>query len=220
MSASISIDTTEFNAALREYVKVSKRTLGEIINKRAFRLLMRAFELTPRADRSTVMNAFGLSVKGFKVNKKTGKIRTSYKLDDRRRAYDLLQGSRVARGLAPLSYAKAMGGALSLSVQRVNSIGTLAAGWVGAIRAISGKIRESAPKRQKVKPPGTAKPAQEGWNPSAEFAYNATEFKKSGIQLDPRLTPVLQQAFNDEAKDMMQYVAERMQKDADRFNAK
>lgn len=222
MKATLTVDTSQFQSALSEYVKWSKRTLPEILNKKAKEIAFKAYQETPRADRGEVMRELDLRVARQVTNRKTGKVRNVYELDDRRRIAGIMYVRAKATGKPLKSYAEYKAGALKYAAGRLTAIGTLAAGWIGAIRKLSAASKSGVGDVQwkRHKGVGTATPAVNGWNPVAEFAYNLTERKKEGIQIDPRCQTALQAAFDFEAGSMMDYVARKMQEKADTVNAK
>jgi hypothetical protein len=222
MKATFTIDQSQFQSGLKEYVKWSKRSLPEIINQKAKSIAIFAYQLTHRADRGELMNELSLRVAGQKTNKKTGKTRNVYDLDDRRRIAGIMYVRAKAAGKALNTYQEYKAGALKYSANRLTAIGTLAAGWIGAIRKLAAATQSGVGDVQwkRHKGIGTAKPAVNGWNPTTEFAYNLQERKPGGFQIDPRCQDALQAAFDREASSMMDYVAKKMQEGADRVNAK
>jgi hypothetical protein len=222
MNATLTIDTSQFQSALQEYVKWSKRSLPDIINRKAKSIAIFAYQLTPRADRGEVMKELDLRVAKQVTNRKTGKVRNVYALDDRRRIAGIMYVRAKASGKPLNTYAEYAAGSLKYAANRLTAIGTLAAGWIGAIRKLAAATQSGVGDVQwkRHKGIGTAKPAVNGWNPTAEFAYNLQERKPGGFQIDPRCEAALQQGFDREAASMMDYIAKKMQEKADTVNAK
>lgn len=222
MSATITIDMREFNAALSEYVKWSKRSLPDIINRKAAAVAYAAYKNTPRADPSVIQQELSLRVAGQRTNKKTGKTRNVYALDDRRAVAGIMYARDKAVGKTPRSYAEYKASALKYAANRVTAVGTLAAGWIGAVRKLikAANTQIGGMQWKKHKGFGNAVPAVNGWSPVATFSYNLLERKPGGAQIDPRCVDALQAAFNEEAKSTMEEVARRMQEQANRINAR
>jgi len=222
MKATLTIDTSQFQSALQEYVKWSTRALPEILNKKAKLIAGHAYHLTPKADRAAIMSEMGLFVSAQVTNRKTGKIRNKYDLNDRRIIAGLMY-VRAKRAGNPLNtYKEYKAGALKYAANRLTAIGTLASGWVDSIRKLAAAVSEGVGNVQwkPHKGNGTARPAVNGWNPTCEFSYNLTERKNGQLVIDPRCETALQMAFDAEAASMMSYIALKMQAKADTVNAK
>lgn len=222
MKATITVDQSQFQDALQQYVRFCKKTLPEIINGKARAIAFRAYGSTARADRGEVMRQLSLRVAKQVTNRKTGKVRNVYAAEDRRRIAGINYVRDKLSGKALKSYADYKAGSLKYAANRVSAIGTLASGWVGCIRILARAIKESSGQIQmkRVRGPGTATPAVNGWNPTAVFAYNLQERKPEGSTIDPRCQDALQAAFDAEAANTMEYVARKLQEGADRVNAK
>ena len=222
MKATLTIDQSQFQSALQEVVKWSKRELPDLLNRHGKFIALNAYEATPRADRGEVMKELDLRVAKQVTNRKTGKVRNVYALDNRRRIAGIMYVRAKAAGKALNTYQEYKAGALKYAANRLTAIGTLAAGWIGAVRKLAAASRTGVGNVQwkRHKGIGTAKPAVNGWNPTTEFAYNLQERKPGGFQIDPRCQDALQAAFDREASSMMDYVAKKMQEGADRVNAK
>lgn len=195
MAVKIDIDTREFNAALRDYVRHSSRSLAEIINKRAVNICFRAIRHTPAARKPTINR-------------------------------DLRQKSRVAskaplgailaqKGRNPGLYGDDMTAAVdTLKLKRHRSIGYIKSGWFGAIKDLQPHAKVfRRPPRVNVSnsPKGYARAAKPGINPTAEIIN----------QVEGAITvgrAALQRAMNEDALDMRDYVARKMQQDAKRYN--
>jgi hypothetical protein len=222
MKATLTVDTQQFQSALQDYVKWCKRGLPEILNKKAKLIAGHAYQFTPRADRNEIMRELGLFVASQSVSKKTGKVRNKYDLNDRRIIAGLMY-LRAKRAGNPLNtYAQYKAGALKYAANRLTAIGTLASGWVDAIRKLSAAVSEGVGNVQwkPHKGKGTAKPAVNGWNPTCEFSYNLTERKNGVLVIDPRCETALQMAFDEEAKSIRSYILLKMQAEANNINAK
>ena len=51
---SFKVNSREFDSALRQYVMVSRRTIPEIVNNKAFFIARRAVVKTPKADLAAI----------------------------------------------------------------------------------------------------------------------------------------------------------------------
>lgn len=201
MAVEITVDTREFNAALREYIKVSSRTLPEIVNKRAVNIAFRAIRHTPRATKSRIKR--DLKQKS-RTNPKAplGPVLVNYN-----------RGRAGKKGL----YGPDMVDAVDqLQLGREKSAGFIKSGWIGAVQDLAphAKVFRRPPRiTVKGKPKGYGKPARQGLNPTAEIVNQVAGAVKVG-------SAALQRAINEDAADMRNYVAKRMQQDANRYNAR
>ena len=118
MAVNVTIDTKEFNAALREYIKVSRRTLPEIVNKRAVNIAFKAIRYTPKARKSRINR--DLKAKS-RTNPKAplGAILVNYN-----------RGQKGEKGL----YGSKMVSAIEdMKLGRHKSAGFIKSGWLGAV---------------------------------------------------------------------------------------
>lgn len=201
MAVEITVDAREFNAALKEYIKVSKRSLTEIVNKRAVNIAFKSIRYTPKATQSRIKR--DLKQKS-RTNPKApvGAILVNYK-----------RGQAGKKGL----YGSEMADAVeNLRLGRERSSGFIKSGWIGAVQDLAphAKVFRRPPRIVvKGRPKGYGRPARQGINPTAEIVNQVAGAVKVGAS-------ALQRAMNEDAIDMRTYVAKKMQQDADRFNAR
>jgi hypothetical protein len=197
MAVELNIDTREFNAALRQYIKVSSRTLPEIVNKRAVNIAFKSIRHTPKA--------------------KKARIKRDLKVKSRTNPKAPLAAILVNAGRNPGLYGDDMKQAVEeLKERRAKSIGFIKSGWLGAVNDLQphAKVFRRTPRvNVKGKPKGFGRPARKGLNPTAEIVNQVAGAVKVG-------SSALQRAMNDDADDMRTFTAKRMQKDANKFNAR
>ena len=215
----ITVDTSEFTRALREYAATSQRTLAEILNRKAYWIAWKAFRYSPRADRQKIVD---LGVREYHKTGKRGKelkaITRDYTADNLRAVYvgllrkrNLLyeQGTQINAETIKEHFSRRLGG-----------IGYLASGWVRAIRKLSKHIGQPANVDVAGKAKGYAKLAQEGAFPVVEFA-NLAEAKFGFAPGTPaRMLAAFKRAFDEETQTMHDQAIRRMQLDADKVNAR
>jgi len=229
-STQVKWDQSVFNRTLDEYRKVSKRTLQQIINTKAFYVARKAIWFTRKADSNRIKGQLGQFVSVRYTNKK-GKTAT-------RRKLALVQGRTVNAPLAALIVNKRRGAAglpglygskMTKAVRemlgaRLRSVAFLTAGWLPAVRKLApfatdkSKAPNDPAAKQIGRPKGDARAAPEGFNPIAEIVNNATTRNDEKGALRLYGGPGLQRAFSDEAASMRQYIEDKMRKDAERFN--
>ena len=77
MTPTVSIDTTEFQSAIRQMLAKTSRTLPQFLNARMFYLLLRMFAALdpkdPQAERNRIRNYLNEPVGERRFDKRTGK---------------------------------------------------------------------------------------------------------------------------------------------------
>lgn len=77
MTPTVSVDTSRFQAAWREYIPKTRRSLAEAVNARTFYLMLRLYCLlppkSPQAARNKILDYFNRPVGAARFDKKTGK---------------------------------------------------------------------------------------------------------------------------------------------------
>lgn len=210
MTPTVTVEIAAFNAQLREYVRRTQHTLAYAINKKMLFILRRARELTPVANRPQIQQVFNVT-QTERIGKKTGKLRrTTDYTGLNSSAYALLFWKRKQKGLSPfqLPAAEREAAAKKLVAGRLRAIGSLKSGWNAALMGFSRAARFPAKTEgPRVKQRGSARIAQEGWNPEAVATYSVTEQKDTGEKLiDPRVETAVAQAFREETASMKEYL--------------
>ena len=224
---SMRVDMREFQAALRDYIRVSKRTLSDILNRKLFSILLKAYTYTPKATREQI--EADLNVVAYRVSRsrKTGKMKRRNAIFGTAtlvyRIINAARGRAKKKGFYGAQMAKA---ARKLIGRRLSGIGALRMGWVGAIKKMENIVKQTAAIVQgpRVRQRGTAMPAREGWSPKALASYNLNVRKgPKGArtpQIDKRVELALSRAFAYETQSMREYIARKMQPVTNRFNAR
>lgn len=224
-NVTLTIDTRQMQAALAQYLESSRHSAAFVINRKLFHIARRAYDLTPVAKRQHILETFNVTQRErvVKKGKRAGRIRrvTSY-AGLNRSAFRIMNWKRRKKNLPTLSGAEALRAAKAMVASRLRAVGSLKSGWIGGILKLRRILAESFVPltRHRLNRPGDASIARKGPNPTAEIAYRLVIRKKSGEQIDPRVVGALQQAFNAEAADTLRHLAERLQADANKVNAK
>ena len=223
------VDTREFSAALREYKKVSRSTLADILNRKACFVLRKAIELTPKAIRSVIENIFNVIGSRLSRSKATGKFKKAGNLYGKSHlAIDIVQAKRFRKGQPPLTQKEASAEGRKLIANRLRGIGSLRAGWSRSYRTFLSATKEAgaALGLPRVKRPGQAKIARPTTDPEAIFEYDlVTATHHAGgssgpKEIDPRVASALQEAINIETAGMKEEIARRLGEAARPFNAR
>ena len=221
---SLTIDTSRMDAALAQYLAKSRHSVAFVINRKLFHIAKRAYEDTPVAKRSRILETFNVTQRErtVKKGKRAGSIRrvTNY-AGLNRSAFAIMNWKRRKVGKAALHGAEALNAAKRMVASRLRAVGSLKSGWVGGIVKLKRQLQEAFTPdfKNRLNNPGDATTAHAG-SPMAEIAYRLAIKKKSGEQIDPRVVAALQKAFDAEAADTLAHLANELQKEADKVNAK
>ncbi len=221
---SASLDMTQFQAALNSYLPKVKESLAETLNKKLFYIARGASRLTPVSQR--VEHDLGIIAYTSTRSRKTGKTKKGkavFNISTGSRFAAIINARRAKAGLPGVPKSEIGEKVRKLIAARLRSKGTEKAGWLGAIRKLGRAVGESSfsPDRVSVTHKSIATIAQESWNPSADLTYQVISTDTNWRQyIDAKTEAALQTAFNDEARSMLDFLAKRMQKDADKINAK
>lgn len=145
MQPTFKLDTTEFHAAMLEYVATSSRELSQIITSRLFFVLTRAFLLlrpaSPQAERQRIRNYLREPLGDInKVSRKTGKKLATTRL--LRRVHLITQAKNKKAGNKGL-YGEEMKKASAAVLRRsIASVGYLAAPVAKAIKQVNGHFSQ------------------------------------------------------------------------------
>ena len=235
-------DQRKFDAALREYVNVSSKTLQVIINTKAYYIARQALWFTARADSNSVRTTPGGIITVQRLTKK-GNLRKKRKLNlmfseradraDVPLAVLLLQarwrkaGMRsVYFGVSHASGVRAMERAIKgLITSRNRSLGFIKSGWLPAIQILAplsdkqGEPPLDTSAKRVGQSKGTATPAQPGFDLRAEIVNMASAIRDKRGALIKYGSQGLDVAFRDETASMWEYIERKMKPDAAAFNA-
>lgn len=217
-----SLDTTQFDAALKEYMRESEHTLSEILNKQMYWICKRAWDLTPKASKERIMQLLG-ATSTVKIGPRSGKARTKYTYAPTSYAVNLVQFKRWKKGLPALTQAEAKSAAPKLISRAIGAVGTLQNGWKRAIGIFGQVIMQGLGMVQggpRVKMPSTGKVAKPGWNSEAVASYNLLVKKGEAYILHPYILKAAQEALNAEAATTLEHARKKLQEVADRHNGR
>lgn len=227
-AVTFSVDTREFQSALKKLYEYSKRTPADFCNKHAFYIARGATRLTPKADKASIATTLGESVITFQNNAKGRTVKG--------RGFRLVAGSggsplaamiinkrQREKGLPGL-YGKEMEKAVKAMIgARIRSVAFLKSGWLPAIRALA-KIVKGASSFAGVKtygqPKGSAEPATVGWRAICKIINSAGENKNNKGALHKYGAPALEQAVRDETASMNKRLEEIVKEAADKAGVK
>ena len=139
MTPTVSVDTSRFEAAWKEYLPKTRRSLADAVNARTFFLMLRLYCLlppkSPQAARNKILDYFNRPVGAARFDKKTGKrVGRSRQL----RVVHLIAQAKNAKAGKPGLYGQDMiDAAASLRRRAAGSVGYLKSCVVKAIKKLS-----------------------------------------------------------------------------------
>jgi len=231
-------DQRKFDEALAEYIKVSSRTLTEIVNTKLYFIGRQAIWNTSKADAYQIKQQLGGIIS---VNRLTKAGKTV-----RKRQLQLVTSSRTAAPLAALIIQKrfakrgdpspffgrtrAQGIAAmnrlvrQLLGSRMRSLAFIKSGFVPGVKALApfadktGQPATDESAKQIGQAKGEAIPAKESFSPEGQLANFASAKRDIRAALSKYGGEGLQIAFDDEAASMLDYMEKKLRPDADAFN--
>jgi hypothetical protein len=210
MKPSVKLDAREFNAAMRQYLTLTKKDLATVLNEKAHRIAWDAYHLTPRATPEEIEEDL------MQPGESGGAV-----------LYAIVQSRalrKTGKGLTLEQMAKAAKRYLG---KRRGASGYMRSGWLQALENLSrvlgkpmrrskfGKVTKRGGRAMR----GGSTVAKWGWNPMASIFNQAlSRFTPQPGNLDRYAGRALQLAFNNEVASMRTYIARKLQQTARRFN--
>jgi hypothetical protein len=209
MNTSVKMDTRAFDAAMKQYVEFSKRSLPEIVNTKAYFVARNAVASTGGVDKGKIEQ----------------ELRATARTGNGPLAALIVNARRGATGQKGLNGPKMSAAINKLVNARKRTVNFLRAGWIPAIKKLESLVpkKSGAASYKGVKihgaPKGGATVAKPNstWKSIAEI-WNSVSggTKDAGIQSESnpnRVSAIIQQglqaAINKEANAMLQYVKKK-----------
>lgn len=204
----IKVNTDNFNKALSEYMKNTRRDITEVVNTKAYWIAINAIKET------------------YKTNKQH--IRTSLEQPS-----NIINGLTVAEAIVVQRNRKSFNRKMTRTEmkrearkmigKRVRAVGFLKSGWIPAAKVLAPHVKKrltvGVESFSKGKPKGGAKPVSRTIFTNNHVASVWNNIIADG---DPKsqsyMKRGLQTALDNESRSMMSYVEEKMRKNAAKFN--
>ncbi len=215
------LDTTQFDAALREYMKETELMLSEVINRKMFFVLKGSFDNTPKASKERIMQLLG-ATSTVKIGPRSGKAKTKYIYAPTSYAVNLVQFKRWKKGMPALTQVEAKAAAPKLIGRALGAVGTLRNGWKRAIGTFARATKgyNAAQGGPRVKMESDARPSKPGKDIVAMASYNLLCQKDEQQFLHPYIRTAAQKALNDEAATTIENLRSKLQEVADKYRAR
>ncbi len=221
------LDMREFNRAAEECIKESERTYPEFINGHLLAIASKAIPATDKANADQIAHEMGQI--GTKVvrSRKTGQLkkgRRIYATGDTMAAR-IVNARRKRQGL-PLVWGAELDREAKYEIaRRLRAVAFIRSGWIYAVRTLSRLVgyktaRPNQDVRMSGQAKGYARPAQRVFNSTCEGEIANTALLtdavrpqfKSGHSSNPMpvATRGLQIAVNEEQRDMLEHLAQKL----------
>ncbi len=220
------IDMREFNAALGQYMAHTKRSLPDVINKKAFYVARRAVRETPATNKQAITSSLGSITHrngGIRMKLTNGSYGQGRGGGEAPLAALIINARRGTAG-EPGLYGAAMTAEIaSLIAARSRSRAFLKSGWLPAIKALENSFEDhsgtgAAPRDGRPAiigaPKGNATLAKAGFTVKARIENAASGDHETNQALVRYGGPALQRAVDFEAASMTAEVARRQFQEA------
>ena len=230
----INFDTREFNDTLRKYAEQSSKELDQIVLEKSQQIAFEALKQTHHADPGKIARELAQSVAETQVTAKNGKIRIKRKLnfgvgDPSTLAARIVNARRRRNGEPPLWGQKLTQAAQKLTQARIRSVNFVRSGWIPSIKRLAARLGRGGNTggvKQKGASKGYATINTGKFSPAVEIVNTAMNTLPKG---DPNNDPAgmqrnalagLQRAVTFVTRDMVVYIERKLQRVADRHNAR
>jgi hypothetical protein len=246
MTPTVTVDTSRFDAAWKEYLPKTRRSLADAVNSRTFFLMLRLYILlppkSPQAARNKILDYFNRPIGARRIDKKTGKFLGRSR--ELRLVHLIAQAKNAKAGKAGLYGQDMRDAAGKLRRRAAGSVGYLKSAVTKAIKKLSPSFQQFGGTRRAKK--GSAQVRVVAGNQalinlanqyglpqenvsmhrgSSAYAYNAKAgfSPSSHVRLNIGLadnqigkveaiySKAMQQAYNDEAKELEGHITAAFQ---------
>lgn len=232
MKPTLKIEMPRMRAALRDYSKHSKRDIAELINQKAYSVLLKSAAQNRVADRGKIITELGqqaTAIRAQKVSfKKRGGVRRGKLVTERiypEALYAIVrwkarkEGKVISAGQMEAEAKRELG-------RRLSAVNFMKSGWFAALAPIAraiGKALRAGNLRRAKKAFGGATAAVFKGNATAATFFN-TSFNKRENTTDPNPTrwaeDALALALQQETSNMRQRIADKLAKRAKRMGSR
>jgi hypothetical protein len=236
----LTIDATEFNLAMREYMKHTQRDVAEVLNQKAWSICNSASKMTRKADYNRMFLEIGptaIAIVGQKIRVlkrggiKRGKLITQKVFaaaDNSAPRLALIINARLGKEGKSGLYGSAMRDAVEREwIRRARSIGFLRMGWLAPLFALSNAVgikgknpSRKAFERKSIEKRGWAIPARSGWRPEVSFWNTSGAERNNNPDVVKYVEQGLTSAIAQEIQRMGEHVAKKLQATANKYVSK
>lgn len=223
MSASLTVDSREFDEAVTACLRSTRREASVALNSRGIHLGKKAIQETPVADARKIEYQLGVEGYKFRLNKSGKIVKRSKQAMIRKDSF----AERIIRkrdsilGHPRKTAEEIVAAVKKLISSRKSSVGFIKQGWIDSVVDLAAKIGigSGLRKGRRATKKGRAIPAQNGRDfMTVEITNTALlEENNLGSKGDPMrvAVPALQRAMDRETKEMQDHLVKKLQ---DSFN--
>jgi hypothetical protein len=225
------VNMAEFQQTLNKYLAHTSRDLPTALNTKMFFIARGASRLTPKQDRSKIEQELGVIGYAVKVGKRgkpltrKGKPRWEKIYSRDTKISHLIINARRGRAGEKGLYGHDMTRAVAEMIRkRGRSVGTLKAGWQGAIKTFGAAVGESGDAEtlaSHIKGRTRTSVAKPGFSPicSLEYLTNSyIPYPSHAGYIDNRTQKALGRSYADEMRSMDAYIIKKLQERVNRMS--
>jgi hypothetical protein len=246
MTPTVTVDTSRFDAAWKEYIPKTRRSLADAVNSRTFFLMLRLYILlppkSPQASRNKILDYFNRPIGARRIDKKTGKFLGRSR--ELRLVHLIAQAKNAKAGKAGLYGQDMRDAAGKLRRRAAGSVGYLKSAVTKAIKKLSPSFQQFGGTRRAKKgsaqvrivagnqalinlanqyglpqenvsmhrgSSANAYNAKAGFSPSSHVRLNIGLADNQIGKVESIYAKAMQQAYNDEAKELESHITAAFQ---------
>lgn len=222
------VDTREFNAALKAAAKVSSRTMQGVVVGQALALSKRSLKHTEKADSNKIAQELGQTGTKLRKRKADGRVVKGARVygGEGTFAARIINTKRKKSGKKPIFGEEMRKEVKRFIAKRIRGAGFIRSGWIWPIRDLAQKVgfkdrrKVRKTKARPIKPPrvGSARFRKHKSTPLVEIINTALNTKSKGNPV-PVARKGLVAGMRETIADMRAHTAKRLQRELKRFSA-
>lgn len=224
-------DVSRFESTLREYLRVTSRTLPKVVNTKLYYIARKAVWFTQKADVEHIRSELGRFVTVSELNRKGKTVKRRRLVLAPARSHNAPLAALIVnkrRGVGKGLYGAAMARAVrEMVAARSRSTAFLKSGFLPGVKKLApfadkaGQPAMDSSAKVIGRAKGDGQPANEmDFNPVAFIVNEASALRDRNTALFRVAGKGLEIAFDDETASMLEYIERKMNPDAQDFNRK
>ena len=217
LKPTIQINAIEFQNAIVEYSAQSKRVIAELLNQKAYSVLIKAAAQNKVADRGKIISDLGqqaTAIRGQKVRFTKNGVKRGKLITEKiysAALYAIVKWKAAKKGIT-IAASDMESAARKELARRLSAVAFMKSGWLDAIGGVARAIGKPEKNKKRAKKFGASTAAKPSISPSVQF-FNIA-FAKASNTTDPAPTRWAEQALSlamsQETANMRQRTAEKL----------
>ena len=217
LKPTIQINAIEFQNAIVEYSAQSKRGIAELLNQKAYSVLIKAAAQNKVADRGKIISDLGqqaTAIRGQKVRFTKNGVKRGKLITEKiysAALYAIVKWKAAKKGIT-IAASDMESAARKELARRLSAVAFMKSGWLDAIGGVARAIGKPEKNKKRAKKFGASTAAKPSISPSVQF-FNLA-FAKASNTTDPAPTRWAEQALSlamsQETANMRQRTAEKL----------